>query len=151
MNLALKNLQKLIWRKTQTKKQIIIPLRWPDLVIIKWKRKRNCHLVDFTALADHKIKIKVSKKTHKYLDLAKELKKKKKLLEMRLQLIPFVLGAFGTVPKRLERGPYSWKPEEESRPFRLQHCWDRSQRLEETCCRSESSERLTANTSEKNS
>ena len=48
-----------------------IPTRRPDLVI----KKRTCRIVDSHVSADHRVKIKESKKTDKYLDLARELKK----------------------------------------------------------------------------
>ena len=40
-------------------------------------------------------------KIDKYLDLARELKK---LWNMKVKVIPIVVGALGTVPKRLEKG-----------------------------------------------
>ena len=36
------------------------------------KKKRTCKIVDFTVLADHRIKLKESEKKDKYLDLARE-------------------------------------------------------------------------------
>ena len=50
----------------------IIPVRKPDIVLTNQK-KIIWSLVDF---ADHRMKIKEIKKTDKYLDLARELKKK---------------------------------------------------------------------------
>ena len=35
---------------------------------------RTCRIVDFAVLADHRVKLKESKKKDKYLDLAWELK-----------------------------------------------------------------------------
>ena len=40
------------------------------------KKKRTCRQVDFAIPADHRVKIKESKNREKYLDLARELKKK---------------------------------------------------------------------------
>ena len=48
--------------------------RRPNLVIIN-KKKRTCQRVDFSVPADHRIKLKESKKADKYLDLAREQKK----------------------------------------------------------------------------
>ena len=48
------------------------------LIIInrqKKKKKKICKIVDFAALADHRIKLKEYEKRDKYLDLARELKK----------------------------------------------------------------------------
>ena len=47
---------------------------------------------------DHRIKLKESEKKDKYLDLARELKK---LWNMKLAIIPIVIGAFGRVTKGL--------------------------------------------------
>ena len=59
---------------------IIIIIRRPDLIIInkkqKTKTKRTCKIVDFSVPADHRIKLKECEKKDKYLDLARELKKK---------------------------------------------------------------------------
>ena len=57
--------------------------------------------MDFAVLADHRIKLKESKKNGKYLDLARELKK---LWNMKMTIIPIVIGAFGTVTKGLLKG-----------------------------------------------
>ena len=62
------------------------------------KKKRTCQLVNFAVPADHRVKLKVSKKD-KYLDTARKLEK---LWNMRAKVIPIVVGALGTVPKSLE-------------------------------------------------
>ena len=61
----------------------------------------TCHLVYFTVQADHKVKIKESKKRDKYMDLAGKLKKK--LWIMAVTVIPIVVVVFGTVSISLER------------------------------------------------
>ena len=48
--------------------------------------------------ADHRIKLKGSEKKDKYLDLARELEK---LWNMKVTIIPIVIGAFGTLTKLL--------------------------------------------------
>ena len=58
--------------------------------------------MDFAVPADQIIKLKESEKNDKYLDLAGELKKKLRNLEMTV--IPIVVGAFGTVTKGLLKG-----------------------------------------------
>ena len=73
--------------------------RRPNQVIIKEKRK-TWHLVDFAVLEDFKVNMK-EKERKKYLDLAWELKK---LWNMKVMVIPVIVGALGTVPKGLERG-----------------------------------------------
>ena len=48
--------------------------------------------------ADHRIKLKECEKKDKYLDLARELKK---LLNMKVTIIPIVIGVFGTLTRGL--------------------------------------------------
>ena len=57
--------------------------------------------MDFAVPADHRVKLKESEKKDKYLDLARELKK---LWNMKVTIIPFVVGVFGTVTKGQEQG-----------------------------------------------
>ena len=59
-------------------------------------------IVDFAVLADHRIKLKECEKKDKYLNLARELKK---LWNMKVTIVPIVIGAFGTITKELFKGP----------------------------------------------
>ena len=65
------------------------------------KKKKICKVVDFAVPADHRIKLKESEKKDKYIDLARELKK---LWNMKVMILPIVIGAFGTVNKGLLKG-----------------------------------------------
>ena len=78
----------------------LISARRPDLIIIN-KKKRTCKIVDFAVRPDHRLKLKESEKKDKYLDLARKLKK---LWNMKVTIIPIVIGAFGTVTKGLLKG-----------------------------------------------
>ena len=78
----------------------LISARRPDLIIIN-KKKRICKIVDIAFLADHRIKLKECEKKDKYLNLARELKKK---WNMKVTIVPTVIGAFGTVTKGLLKG-----------------------------------------------
>ena len=83
-----------------------ISARRPDLIIInkkKTKKKtRICKIVDLAVPADHRIKLKeCEKKEKKYLNFARELKE---LWNMKVIIIPIVIGAFGTVTKGLLKG-----------------------------------------------
>ena len=69
----------------------LISARKPDLIIINNKKKRTCKIVDFAVPADHWIKLKECEKKDKYLDFARELKK---LWNMKVTIIPIVIGAF---------------------------------------------------------
>ena len=72
---------KLLWNfNIQT--DHLIPARRPDLAVP----------------ADHRIIPKESEKKDKYLDLAKELKKQ---WNMKVSIVPIVIGALGTITKGL--------------------------------------------------
>ena len=92
---------KLLWDfDIHTDQQISV--RRPDLIIInKKKKKRNCKIVDFAVPADHRIKLKEWEKKNKYLEFARELKK---LWNMKVTIVPIVIGAFGPVTKGLLKG-----------------------------------------------
>ena len=98
--------QKLLW-DFDIQTDHLISARRQDLIIMnkkkkKKKRKRICKIVDFAVPADHRIKLKECEKRDKYLDLARELKKK--LWNMTVTIIPIVIRAFGTVTKGLLKG-----------------------------------------------
>ena len=65
------------------------------------KKKKICKIVDFVVPADHRIKLKEYEKRDKYLDLDR---KSKKLWNIKVTIIPIVIGAFGTVTKGLLKG-----------------------------------------------
>ena len=76
----------------------MIPARRPDLIIINKKKKKICKIVDFAVPADHRLILKEIEKKDKYLDLAWELKK---LWNMKITIVPIVIGALGTITKGL--------------------------------------------------
>ena len=78
----------------------LISARRPDLIIIN-KRSRICEIADFAVSADHRIKLKECEKKDKYLDFARELKKR---WNMNVTIIPIVIGVFGTVARELLKG-----------------------------------------------
>ena len=65
------------------------------------QKKRTCKIVDFAVPADHRINLKECEKKDKYLDLARELKK---LWNMKVTIVPILIGAFGTITKGLLKG-----------------------------------------------
>ena len=85
---------KLLWNFNIQTDQLI-PARRADLIIIKKKKKR----IFFAVPADHRINLKESEKKDKYL--ARELKK---LWNMKVTIVPIVIGAFDTVTKGLLKG-----------------------------------------------
>ena len=56
--------------------------------------------MDFAVPDNHKVKIKENEIRDKYLDLARELRK---LWNIRVTVVPFVVGALGTTSKVLEK------------------------------------------------
>ena len=122
-----------------------VPTRSLELVIINKKKERERNLTVLWTLPSQRTtewKSKIMQR-EKNLDLARELRK---LCNMKVTVRAIVIATFGIVPKGLQRGLEEWKLEEESRPSKLQHCWDRpeyreeSWRLEETYCHSGFSE-----------
>ena len=69
-------------------------------------QKIYCLPVDFAILVDRGVKIKENEKTDKFSGFSRDLKK---LLNMKVTVIPIVVGARGMVPKRQEK-----RSEEES-------------------------------------
>ena len=57
--------------------------------------------MNFAVPANLRVKLKESEKKYKYLYLARELKK---LWNMKVTIIPFVIGALGTSTKGLVQG-----------------------------------------------
>ena len=70
-----------------------ISARRPDLLLIE-KTERTCYLENFAVSSDRGAKIKESENIDKYLNLARELKKKP--WNMKLMVIPIVVGLHGT-------------------------------------------------------
>ena len=90
---------KLLWGFNIQTDQLILARR-PDLIIVN-RKKRICKIVDFAVPADHRINLKESEKKDKYLDLARELKK---LWNIKVMIVPIVIGALGTITKGLLKG-----------------------------------------------
>ena len=98
----------------------LISARRPDLIIIH-KKEITCRIVDFAVSADHRVKLKESEKKDKYLDLAE---KWEKLWNMKVTVLPVVIGALGTVTKRLVKGLEDLKITRRV-VSKLQHYYDR--------------------------
>ena len=65
------------------------------------RKKRTCQIGNFAVPTDHKIRLKESEKRDKYIDLARELKK---TMNIKVAVMPVVIGAHGTIPKVLVKG-----------------------------------------------
>ena len=77
----------------------LIPARTSDLIIIN-KKKEFAKLSTLLSRLTT-INLKECEKKDKYLDFARELKK---LWNRKLTIVPIVIGAFGTITKRLLKG-----------------------------------------------
>ena len=66
----------------------MVPRNYFDAIIIM--------IIMIIITTDHRIKLKEREKKDKYLDLTRELKK---IWNMKVTIIPIVIGAFGTVTK----------------------------------------------------
>ena len=93
---------KLLWDFNIQTDHLILARR-PDLIIInkKKKKKKICKIVDFAVQADHRINLMKSENKDKYLDLARDLKK---LWNMKVTIVPIVIGALGTTTTGLLKG-----------------------------------------------
>ena len=88
---------KLLWDYEIQTNHLFLTRR-PDLLIVNKQRKReHAELVDFAIPPDHGIKLKENEKRDKYLDFTRELKK----WNMKVIVIPVVIGVLGTIPKWL--------------------------------------------------
>ena len=73
--------------------------RRPGMILID-KEHHECQKIDFTIPYDTRVHDKEVEKIEKYLDLARELKK---VWNMRVAVVPLVIGAQGTPAKALEK------------------------------------------------
>ena len=76
-----------------------ITARWPDMIFID-KKHHECQIIDFAISYDTRVDDKEVEKIEKYLDLARELKK---VSNMKVIMVPLVVGALGTPAKELEK------------------------------------------------
>ena len=84
---------KLLWNFGIQTDHLISTIQ-PNLIISN-KKKATWKIVDFAVPVDNRVKLKEREKKNKYLDLARELKKK--LWNMKLTFILIITGSVGTV------------------------------------------------------
>ena len=77
----------------------VIQARRPDVIVID-KEKKECKIIDFAMPYDSRVNAKEVEKIEKYQDLAREVQK---LWNMRTKVIPMIIGALGTTPKKLSK------------------------------------------------
>ena len=76
----------------------ILQARRPDLVFID-KKNKLCKIIDVAIPGDSRIESKEREKVEKYQDLAREMRK---LWNVKVEVIPIVLGSLGTLPLNLK-------------------------------------------------
>ena len=76
----------------------VIEHRRPDVVVFD-KHDKMCHLIDIAVPGD-RVEAKENEKVQKYQDLARELRK---LWQVKVKVVPVVVGALGTIPMALEK------------------------------------------------
>ena len=123
----------------------------------KKKKKKGggtCKIVDFAVPADHRVKLKVSEKNDKYLDLARKLKK----LEHKSDNYTNCNWCSWYSRRRINKGTGELGNKRTSGDYLnyyiIENCQNtekKSWRLYETCCHSNFSERPSANADVKNS
>ena len=88
---------KILWYNTiQT--DYVIEARRPDMVIID-KTKNECKIINFTCPFDSRIEKREKDKMKVFHDLKREFKK---IWDTLVNVIPVVVGALGTTPKKLK-------------------------------------------------
>ena len=75
----------------------IISARRPDIVVID-KQEKKCQIIDVAIPVDGRIDKKEEEKIEKYQELGREIKK---LWNLKVKVIPIVVGALGSVTERL--------------------------------------------------
>ena len=64
------------------------------------KHEKMCHLIDIAVPGDSRVASKENEKVQKYQDLVRELRK---LWQVKVKVVPVVVGTLGTIPKALEK------------------------------------------------
>ena len=75
----------------------MIEARRPDIVLVN-KESKECFVIDIAVPGDVRVERKEDEKIEKYRDLCRELRR---LWGVRCFVVPVVVGALGTIPKRL--------------------------------------------------
>ena len=89
---------KILWDFT-VQTDHIIQARRPDMIVID-KETNKAQVIDFAIPYNSRVDSKEMEKIEKYQDLVRELNK---LWDMKVVVIPIVLGALGKTPKTLQK------------------------------------------------
>ena len=126
--------------------RIHLRIRDADRVIVKNKTKNKQENLPNIGFCRRGVKLKESKKRDKYLDVARELRK---LWSMKVTVIPFIIDVLGTVTEGLVQRLEDVGIRGRMETFQTTELLNRpeyreeSERLEENCCHSDSSEKPT--------
>ena len=66
-------------------------------MVVVDKNWRTCKIIDFTVPGDSRIDEKEKEKIEKYQDLRRKLKK---IWNVRVKIIPLIVGSLGAIPKQ---------------------------------------------------
>ena len=80
----------------------VIEARRPDLVVVD-KKERSCKKINFEVPGGSSIEKKEKEKIEKYQDLGRELQK---TWDVKVKIIPLVVGSLGAIPKEFEADWY---------------------------------------------
>ena len=80
----------------------VIEARTPNLVVVD-KKERICKIIDFAVPGDSRIEEKEKDKIEKYQDLGRESQKR---WNVKVKIIPLVVGSLGAIPKQFEADCY---------------------------------------------
>ena len=84
---------KILWDQTDHE----IYGRRPDVIVVQ-KAKNPCQIIDFACPYDGRVDTKELEKIEHYQDLTRELRK---IWNMKVKVIPLVIGGLGTTPIKL--------------------------------------------------
>ena len=90
---------KILWDFTLQTDHIITGYKRPDMIFIN-KKHHECQIIDFAIPYNTRVDDKEVEKNEKYLDLAR---KRKKVWNMKVIVVPLVAGALGTPAKEQEK------------------------------------------------
>ena len=77
----------------------VIEARHPDMIVVD-KVKKTCTIIDYAIHYDSRVNNKEMEKIEKYHDLARELRK---LWNMKVKVIPIIIGTLGTTPRQVKK------------------------------------------------
>ena len=86
------------WR-LQNLKGFVLEVQRPNFIVVD-KKKKTSKIIDFLVSGDSRFEENEKEKIEKYLDLRRELKK---IWNVRLKIIPLVVGSLGATAKQFSK------------------------------------------------